>query len=96
MALFHGANQKLIDHKFLNVAPIAVYNRVNLHVAGSLGSLFGFRSHVNRPSSHFWVSQAGDVERMQAWAGQSAGLASTRPAGDIARDLWAGAQALLR
>jgi nitronate monooxygenase len=41
------------------------------------------------------AAQAGDVERMQAWAGQSAGLTSARPAADIARDLWAGAQALL-
>jgi nitronate monooxygenase len=41
------------------------------------------------------AAQAGDVERMQAWAGQSAGLTSARPAGEIARDLWAGAQALL-
>lgn len=38
---------------------------------------------------------AGDVQRMQAWAGQSAGLAQARPAGEIVRDLWAGAQALL-
>lgn len=63
MALFPGANLKLIDHKFLNVASIAVYNRVNLHTQGGLGSLFGFRSHVNRPSSHFWVSQGGVVEQ---------------------------------
>jgi nitronate monooxygenase len=41
------------------------------------------------------AAQAGDVERMQAWAGQSSGLTSARPAGEIARDLWAGAQALL-
>jgi hypothetical protein len=33
---------------------------------------------------------------MQAWAGQSARPVSARPAGEIARDLWAGAQALLR
>ncbi|PVU82033.1 hypothetical protein DDP54_02300 [Cellulomonas sp. WB94] len=63
MALFPDASLRLIDHKFLNVAPIAVYNRVNLHTQGGLGSLFGFRSHVNRPSSHFWVSQAGVVEQ---------------------------------
>ena len=63
MALFPTANLRLIDHKFLNVAPIAVYNRVNLHVQGGLGSLFGFRSHVNRPSAHFWVSRAGVVEQ---------------------------------
>jgi nitronate monooxygenase len=37
-----------------------------------------------------------DIARMQAWAGQSARLASARPAADVARDLWAGAQAILR
>jgi nitronate monooxygenase len=36
-----------------------------------------------------------DIERMQAWAGQSGARALTKPAGDIARDLWEGAQALL-
>ena len=41
-------------------------------------------------------AKAGDIDRMQAWAGQSAGLASVRPAGDIARDLWDGARAMLR
>jgi nitronate monooxygenase len=39
--------------------------------------------------------KAGDVERMQAWAGQSAGLALARPAGEIARGLWEGARAML-
>jgi nitronate monooxygenase len=42
------------------------------------------------------AARAGDVERMQAWAGQSAGLAAAAPAGDIVRDLWEGARALLR
>ena len=32
--------------------------------------------------------KAGDIERMQAWAGQSASLAVARPAGEIARELW--------
>jgi hypothetical protein len=32
---------------------------------------------------------------MQAWAGQSAGRAEAKPAGEIARELWEGAQALL-
>ncbi len=31
---------------------------------------------------------AGDVSRMQAWAGQSAALAATGPAGDVVRGLW--------
>lgn len=40
-------------------------------------------------------ARAGDPDRMQAWAGQSAGLAPAAPAGDIVRDLWEGATALL-
>ena len=36
-----------------------------------------------------------DIERMQAWAGQSASLAEARPAGDLVRDIWAHAEALL-
>jgi nitronate monooxygenase len=38
---------------------------------------------------------AGDAGRMQAWAGQSAGLAPARPAAEIARGLWAGAREML-
>ena len=38
---------------------------------------------------------AGDVGRMQAWAGQSAALARALPAGDLTRALWDGARALL-
>jgi nitronate monooxygenase len=41
-------------------------------------------------------TKAGDVDRMQAWAGQSAALTQARPAGEIVRTLWDGAQALLR
>jgi nitronate monooxygenase len=36
-----------------------------------------------------------DIDRMQAWAGQSAALALPRPAGEVIRDLWQGAQAIL-
>ncbi len=36
-----------------------------------------------------------DIDRMQAWAGQSARLAPARPASEILRDLWGGTQALL-
>lgn len=36
-----------------------------------------------------------DLDRMQAWAGQSAAMASARPAGEVARELWAKARALL-
>jgi len=38
---------------------------------------------------------AGDVERMQAWAGQSAALARAEPAGDLLREWWDGAKALV-
>ena len=40
--------------------------------------------------------KAGDLDRMQAWAGQSAGLAMARPAADVTRDIWEGAVELLR
>jgi nitronate monooxygenase len=36
-----------------------------------------------------------DIARMQAWAGQSAGLARAEPAGDIVRRLWNEAKGLL-
>jgi nitronate monooxygenase len=39
--------------------------------------------------------KAGDVQRMQAWAGQSASLARAEPATALARRLWEEAQALL-
>lgn len=38
---------------------------------------------------------AGDVQRMQVWAGQSAGLARAEPAAAVVRTLWDGARALL-
>jgi nitronate monooxygenase len=36
-----------------------------------------------------------DIDRMQAWAGQSAARAPARPAGEVLRDLWEGAGAIL-
>lgn len=39
--------------------------------------------------------QAGDIERMQAWAGQSAKLAKAEPAAQIIRELWKDARSLL-
>jgi nitronate monooxygenase len=39
--------------------------------------------------------KAGDLHRMQAWAGQSAALAAAYPAADVMRSLWEEAQALL-
>jgi nitronate monooxygenase len=41
------------------------------------------------------AAKNSDIDRMQAWAGQSARLAQARPAGEIATKLWDGAQALL-
>jgi nitronate monooxygenase len=41
------------------------------------------------------ASKEGDVQRMQAWAGQSARLARAAGAREIFNDIWAGAQALL-
>ncbi len=38
---------------------------------------------------------AGDVQRMQAWAGQSAALARAEPAGEVVRRLWEEARTLL-
>ncbi|HEY5288822.1 MAG TPA: hypothetical protein VIJ59_02185, partial [Caulobacteraceae bacterium] len=38
---------------------------------------------------------AGDLTRLQAWAGQSAGMARAAPAGDIVRQAWDGARELL-
>ena len=37
-----------------------------------------------------------DIDRIQAWAGQSAGMATANAAGDVVRRLWEDAQALLR
>jgi nitronate monooxygenase len=39
--------------------------------------------------------KGNDVDRMQAWAGQSAALAPTEPAGDVVQRLWREARALL-
>jgi nitronate monooxygenase len=40
-------------------------------------------------------AKANDVDRMQAWAGQSARLARTEPAGEVVRRLWQETQGLL-
>ena len=42
------------------------------------------------------AGKAGDLDRMQAWAGQSAMLARAEPAGQLVRALWDGARELLR
>ena len=41
------------------------------------------------------AAEEGDITRMQAWAGQSAGLARADSATDLVTELWAGTQALL-
>lgn len=41
-------------------------------------------------------TRTNDLDRIQAWAGQSARLASAKPAAEIVTDLWDGAVALLR
>lgn len=41
------------------------------------------------------AAKAGNMDRMQAWAGQAASLARTEPAGDTVRRLWTEASALL-
>jgi nitronate monooxygenase len=39
--------------------------------------------------------RAGDIHRIQAWAGQSARLARAEPAGEVARLMWEGAREIL-
>jgi nitronate monooxygenase len=39
--------------------------------------------------------KSGDLERMQAWAGQSSALASTKPAGELIGQLWDEARKIL-
>ena len=41
------------------------------------------------------AARANDIDRMQAWAGQSARLATAWPAGEIVLEIWEGARALL-
>jgi nitronate monooxygenase len=40
-------------------------------------------------------TKAGDIHRMQAWAGQSAAMAKTIPAGDVVGEMWKLAETLL-
>ena len=41
------------------------------------------------------AGKAGDIGRMQAWAGQASALARAEPAGDVVQRLWADARAFL-
>jgi nitronate monooxygenase len=43
-----------------------------------------------------YAQQMSDVQRMQAWAGQSAALARAEPAGELIERIWNEAHALLR
>ena len=43
-----------------------------------------------------YAQQMSDVQRMQAWAGQSAALARAEPAGELIERIWNDAHALLR
>jgi nitronate monooxygenase len=42
------------------------------------------------------AGQVDDIDRLQAWAGQSAMQARAAPAGEVAREIWDGARAVLR
>jgi N-acetylmuramoyl-L-alanine amidase-like protein len=63
MPLYPGANVRLLDPGYSGYNPIAVHNRVNLHVQAGTGSLYGFFNASGRSSSHFWVSYTGVVEQ---------------------------------
>ena len=41
------------------------------------------------------ASQDGDIDRLQAWAGQSARLAEAKPAGEIVADMWRHAESMI-
>jgi nitronate monooxygenase len=41
------------------------------------------------------AQKSGDVQRMQAWAGQSARLGRSEPAGEVVRRLWKGTQEII-
>lgn len=63
MAICPFANVRLIDTKYLSGRSMAVYNRVNFHVAAGTGSLFNFFNASGRASSHFWISYTGVIEQ---------------------------------
>ncbi len=41
------------------------------------------------------AAEAGDLGRMQAWAGQAAGLARAVPAGEVLGGIWSGTEEML-
>jgi len=42
------------------------------------------------------AAKEGDIDRMPLWCGQSAALVLSRPAGEVAMALWAGARRMLQ
>lgn len=63
MAIYPGANVRLLNPRYLSGRKIPVHNRVNLHVAAGTGSLFNYFNAPGRASSHFWVAFGGVVEQ---------------------------------
>lgn len=63
MAIYPGANVRLLNPSYLPGRKIPVHNRINLHVAVGVGSLFKYFNAPGRPSSHFWVGYGGVVEQ---------------------------------
>lgn len=63
MALYPGANVRLISKSYLSGLGMTAYNRINHHVAAGYGSLFNFFNQPKRASSHFWVAKDGRVEQ---------------------------------
>lgn len=64
MARYPAALWKPIEMRFLSGDRMAVYNRVNLHVAVSEGaSLHNYFNAPGRASSHFYIRKDGTVEQ---------------------------------
>ena len=64
MAMYPGSTPRLISTKYLSGAAMAVYNRVNLHVAVSeSSSLFNQFNQSGQASSHFYVRRDGSSEQ---------------------------------
>jgi hypothetical protein len=63
VAIYPGATVRLLDAAFVPRVPMAVYNRVNLHVTGGKGSPFSTFARSGAASSHFCVLKSGVVEQ---------------------------------
>ena len=64
-------------------------------VAGTLAYISPERARGLTQALRDYGVKTNDLDRLQAWAGQSAALALPRPAGDIVRHLWGSAQEML-